>query len=340
MSQSDDHDFAQTDAAHRAPVRRQFHSTDAPLIVTPTLVSRVDSTPWSERPHDAGSSVDRSGREVEHPDQHADRLGLEPNKNVAFEHWDEYWRKVHGPKFAYNEPGSTSELVLRYDQLHRIASGPSSQFRPPYRAMTDEHGRLLEDPSAHVPSYGRPRWDGLAYIAYGSTEDIGRTLEQEKFAKRIIADEQTAFRVVTRGIAREHIIIPSALHRDAVSLVKIHVRRPEHTRESFQQWWLNAHVDAVLSKPATHTHVRRYAQLHTIGSTQDDPEGEVIDGISVLSFASLNDVEDYLSTADYREIEQHEHEACSDAGEFWTALNYSVINRLAPELATARNTVR
>lgn len=121
-----------------------------------------------------------------------------------------------------------------------------------------------------------------------------------------------------------------------MSVVKIHVRRPERTREAFQQWWLQAHVDAVLSKVATHTYVRRYAQLHTIGTTQEDPEGEAIDGITVLSFASLNDVEDYLVTADYRDIESHEREVCSDAGEFWTALNYSLINRLMPEVATVR----
>ncbi|WP_244816460.1 hypothetical protein [Caballeronia sp. Lep1P3] len=86
----------------------------------------------------------------------------------------------------------------------------------------------------------------------------------------------------------------------------------------------------------THSYVRRHAQLHTIGTTQENPEGEAIDGNSVLSFASLNDVEDHLVAAHYRDIELHEREACSDAGEFRTALNHSVINRLMPELATAR----
>lgn len=109
--------------------------------------------------------MDRDGREVEHPDRRTDELALKPTPNLASEHGDEYWRKVHSPKFAYHEPGSTSERVLHYDQLHRIASGPSSHFTPPYRAMTDEQGRLLQDPSAHVPRHARPRWDGPAYIA-------------------------------------------------------------------------------------------------------------------------------------------------------------------------------
>ncbi|WP_250456267.1 hypothetical protein [Caballeronia sp. ATUFL_M2_KS44] len=81
--------------------------------------------------------------------------------------------------------------------------------------------------------------------------------------------------------------------------------------------------------------MRLDAQLHSNGTTQDDVGGEAIDGIPVLSFASLNDVEDCLLTADHRDIESHERETCSDAGGFWTALNYGVINRLVPELPTA-----
>ena len=299
-------DFSSSDNLHRAPERRQFTATTKPLIVTPTFVSRVDDTAWGVRPRDEGSSKGRDGREVPHPDRHPDALAIEPDPNLAFEHWDEYWRKVHGPKFAYDEPGSSSELVLRYDQLHRVASGPSSFFRPPYRAMTEGGGRLVSDPEKRVPAFGRPRWDGLAYIVYSEDADIERTLGQEKFARRIIADEQVAFRMVTREIAREHILIPSARHRDPISLVKIHVRRPELTREAFQQRMLVEDAERVLAQPATHPYVRRYAQLHTIGSTQEDPEGSRIDAVSVLAFASLNDVEDYLVSSDHEAIEASE----------------------------------
>ena len=84
--------------------------------------------------------------------------------------------------------------------------------------------------------------------------------------------------------------------------------------------------------------MRRYAQLHNIGSAQlPDPEGQFIDAISVLSFASVNDVEDYLLTDSYRAIEADEATFIDLArSEFWTGLNYSVINRLLPELATRR----
>jgi hypothetical protein len=245
---------------------------------------------------------------------------------------------VHGPKFAYEEPGSTSHLVQRYDQLHRLPSGPSTYFRPPYRAMIDTAGELVSDPAAHVPPLARPKWDGLAYIAYASKADMEATLQgQDQYAKRIIADEQVAFRMVTREICEEHILIPSAQHRDAISLVKIHKRRLDWSREQFQQHMLHKHAELLMSKGATHTYVRRYAQLLNIGSTQTDPEGSVIDSMSILAFASVNDVEDYLLTSDYAEIEADEAAASGEVTEFWTAVNYSVINRLVPELATARS---
>ncbi|WP_182086302.1 EthD domain-containing protein [Aureimonas sp. ME7] len=331
-----DEGFERADNEHRAPLRTQFRSTTRPLIVTPTFLTRADDTSWRERPHDEGSSRGRSGSGVEHPDRRPQALALEPDPDLAFEHWDEYWRKVHGPKFAWNEPGSSSERVLRYDQVHRIAAGPSSFFAPPYRAMVDETGRLPSDPEKRVPRMERPRWDGFAYIAYESEADIEATLGQEKFARRIIADEQTVFRMVTREIAREFILIPSARHRDPISLVKIHVRRPELTRDEFQHRLLDEHADLVMSKGATHEFVRRYAQLHNIGSTQEDPEGVKIDAVSVLSFASVNDVEDYLVSPDHGAIEKSENALAGAGSEWWTAVNYGVINRLMPELATQR----
>jgi len=243
---------------------------------------------------------------------------------------------VHGPKFAWYEPGSSSELVLRYDQVHRVASGPSSLLPPPYRAMVDADGRLPSDPERRVPDFGRPRWDGLAYITYAEEADIARTLEQDKFAQRIIADEQTAFRIVTREITREFILIPSARHRDAISLVKIHVRRAGLTRDEFQRRLLDEHAPLVLAQGATHEFVRRYAQLHNIGSTQEDPEGSRIDAVTIMAFASMNDVEDYLVSDDHYAIEASENALAGEGSEWWTAVNYSVINRLLPELATVR----
>lgn len=329
-------DFARADNLHRPPLGETHAPTGEPLIVTPTFLSRADDTPRRDRPQDTGSTKDRHGHEVRHPDWRPHAPALEREPNLAFEHWDEYWRKVHGPKFAWDEPGSSSARVLRYDQVHRIASGPSSFFRPPYRAMIDADGRLPSDPWAHVPGYRRPRWDGFAYIAYADEADLTATLEQEKYAERIIADEQTVFRMVTREITREHILIPSERHRDPISLVKIHIRRPELDRDTFQHRLLGDHADLVLAQGATHELVRRYAQLHTTGSTQEDPEGSRIDAVSVFAFASLNDVEDFLVHPDHAMIEASEEALAGEGSEWWTAINYAVINRLAPEVATKR----
>lgn len=327
-------DFDRTDNLHRPPIGTTNGSTTQPLIVTPTFVSRVDDTPRGERPQDSGASTSKHGHEVHFPNWRSHALALEDNPNLAFEHWDEYWRKVHGPKFAWDEPGSSSALVLRYDQVHRIASGPSSFFPPPYRAMIDDEGKLPSDPHKRVPPLQRPRWDGLAYITYAEQPDIEATLQQEKFAKRIVADEQVAFRMVTREITREYIFIPSARHRDAISLVKIHMRSKELSREQFQHRMLHEHAQLVLNNPATHEFVRRYAQLHNIGSTQKDPEGSQIDVVSIFSFASMNDVEDYLVSEGHAVIASSEDALTGEGSEWWTAVNYSVINRLMPELAT------
>jgi len=328
-------DFDRSDNQHRPPLGTTRAPTGKPLIVTPTFVSRVDNTARSERPQDSGASKSRHGHEVHLPNWRPHALALEGEPNLAFEHWDEYWRKVHGPKFAWDEPGSSSAAVLRYDQVHRIASGPSSFFPPPYRAMVTDEGKLPEDPEKRVPAYQRPRWDGFAYIAYAEQDDIERTLSQEKFDQRIVADEQVAFRMVTREITREYILVPSARHRDPVSLVMIHMRAPHLSREEFQQRLLGEHAQLVLAQPATREFVRRYAQLHNIGSTQKDPEGSRIDAVSVLAFASLNDVEDYLVSDDYAAIQASHDALLGEGSEWWTGINYSVINRLLPEVATA-----
>jgi hypothetical protein len=325
------------DNRHRPPYRETYRTTTAPLIVTPTFLTRADNTPRAMRPLDEGATRGRTGEAIENPDAEPAEIALEAGPALGFEHWDEYWRKVHGPKFAYEEPGTDNEPVLRYDQVHRLAGGPSSYFRPPYHAMTTPDQKLVADPYAQVPAYQRPRWDGFAYIAYAAEADISRVLKQPQYDKRVVADEQTAFRMVTRSITREYILLPSAQHRDPISLVKIHYRQPHLSREEFQARLLGAHAALLLAQSATHTYVRRYAQLHNIGSTQFDPEGSLMDAISVLSFASINDVEDYLVSDEYRAIEADEATFTDlTQSEFWTGVNYSVINRLLPELATLR----
>ncbi|WP_061937662.1 hypothetical protein [Aureimonas sp. AU22] len=61
-----------------------------------------------------------------------------------------------------------------------------------------------------------------------------------------------------------------------------------------------------------------------------------MDAVSVLAFASLNDVEDFLVSSDHETIAASEDALCGEGSEWWTAVNYSVINRIEPELATER----
>lgn len=77
--------------------------------------------------------------------------------------------------------------------------------------------------------------------------------------------------------------------------------------------------------------VRRYVQLHNIGPTRKNPEAAKIDAVSILSFACVNDVEDYLVSEDCGEIETSEMVLPGEGSEFGTAITYGAIDRLAPE---------
>jgi hypothetical protein len=47
----------------------------------------------------------------------------------------------------------------------------------------------------------------------------------------------------------------------------------------------------------------------------------------------MNDVEDYLVSSDHAAIEASENASAGEGSEWWSAINYSVINRLLPEVA-------
>jgi hypothetical protein len=98
----------------------------------------------------------------------------------------------------------------------------------------------------------------------------------------------------------------------------------------------------VLARAATHQYVRRYAQLYNVGPAN---EGELFwhevgsrwDGITVMSFAGVTDLEDYLMTDHYAAVQADEGKfTAAEGSEYWTALNYNIINRLYPERITKR----
>jgi hypothetical protein len=182
----------------------------------------------------------------------------------------------------------------------------------------------------------------MAYLAFETLEDLKAVLTQEELRTKIVPEDQAIFRELAPVVSMEHIILPSVTQRDPILLVKTHRKQDGMSRLEFQDYWLYQHADLVLAKLATHQYVKRYVQLHNVGPISEDeplwhPAGSQIDGITIMAFANINDVEDFLMTVDYKEIEVDEHRITDpEKSEYWTALNYNVVNRVYPEQATRR----
>jgi hypothetical protein len=163
--------------------------------------------------------------------------------------------------------------------------------------------------------------------------------------EKILPEERAIFRDLAPLLARQYVIVPSASGRDALTLVMTHVRRTGIDRETFQARWLGRHADLVLAQPDTKRFVRRYAQLHNVGKPVEGepfyhPQTSLIDGVSLLAFSGMNDVEDFLQTTSFQAIRDDERKFGDLArGEFWTALNITVANRLGPDRVTERSGV-
>jgi hypothetical protein len=327
----------------RPPYLEKFETTTEPLVVLPAFLSRADSTAASARPRDPKNVVDSSGQPIAEPSERPDQLAFEADPNLNYEKWDEYWRKVHGMRFTYEEgPDDRSmALMLRYDQVHRVPGGPTSFFPPPYQAPVDANGQLFDHVIGNIPAYRRPTYDGFAYMAFHTIEDLTISFGYGKFPAKIVPEERVMFRSVPHLITREHILKASPIHRDPISLIKVHVRKSS-ARQAFQEKWLFEHGKTVMGLPATHRYVTRYAQLHNIGPAKEGelfwhPVGSRWDGITVMSFACMADLEDFLMTDDYAAIDADELEYVDPKqSEYWSALNYNIINRIYPEQETVR----
>lgn len=324
----------------RAPYLQPRPGSDRPLTVLCSLLSRADNTPLAERPRTEGHVLDHAGNVIADPAADAAANAFEGNPNLNFEHWSEYWRKVHGVRFIHaEEPDDHSlERLLRYDQLHRFAPGPTHTNAPPYRAPVDEQGRLWATVVGHVEPYRRPRWDGIAYLNFASPEDIAVVLGNDRVREKILPEDQAIFRDIAPVLSRQYVIVPSDTGNESVTLVKLHVRSPAISREAFQHWWLREH--APLAAAHSKSWIKRYVQLHNIGPIEPGqplyhPQASGIDGVTLMGFASINDLEDFLRSPEHEAIVEDEARvADSAAGEWWTTIGMVLVNRVAPERAT------
>jgi len=324
----------------RAPYLQPQPGSDRPLTVLCSLLSRADNTPLTERRRADGHLLDRAGQVIADPAANATANAFEDNPNLNFEHWGEYWRKVHGVRFIHaDEPDDHSlDRLLRYDQLHRFAPGPTHTNAPPYRAPVDAQGKLWPTVIGHVEPYRRPRWDGIAYLNFAGPEDIALVLGNARVREKILPEDQAIFRDIAPILSRQYLIVPSFTGNEAVTLVKLHVRGSAVGREAFQRWWLHEH--APLAAAQSKGWASRYVQLHNIGPTEPGlpmyhPQASGIDGVTLMGFASLNDLEDFLRRPEQKRIAEDEARMTDPAaGEWWTAVGMVLVNRIAPECAT------
>lgn len=324
----------------RAPYLQPEPGSDQPLTVLCSLLSRSDNTPLAQRRRADGHVLDHAGQAVADPAADAAANAFEGNPNLNFEHWGEYWRKVHGVRFIHTEEADDRSLerLLRYDQLHRFAPGPTHTDAPPYRALVDAQGKLWPTVVGHVEAYRRPRWDGIAYLNFARPEDIAVVLGNARVREKILPEDQAIFRDIAPVLSRQYVIVPSVTGNEAITLVKLHVRSPAISREAFQRWWLREH--APLAAAQSKSWIKRYVQLHNIGPIEPGqplyhPQASGIDGVTLMGFASINDLEDFLRSREHKAIAEDEARVTDSAvGEWWTTIGMVLVNRIAPERAT------
>ncbi|MBI5616149.1 MAG: EthD domain-containing protein [Gammaproteobacteria bacterium] len=306
------------------------HENTAPLIVLNALVLRADSSPpegvRAARPR---YNVNRAGQGIEDAETADRTLALTDRPQLEWEAYDEYWRKVHGPKILHSDgPDDVQTPLLQfYLQQHRVPSGPSSEYAPPYGALPGPDGTLVRDPAARCKPPVRPAWDGLAQLAYRTKEDVARffDLGPGKYGEKIVPDEAVFLRGFGFHLAEEHVIFARGeQRRDPIIMIRCHSRRAGSSRAEFRARWLGAH--AALVAGLAGSRMKRYVQLHNVSTPNDrlyDPVGDRYDGVAIQAFANMNDLEDYLSSEAYARVAADEREFAGGTS-YFTALNYVI----------------
>ena len=284
-----------------------------PIYMLPILACRADSSTEEERPRGASNIIDREGRPVADPTKNPELNCLEGDPNLNWEHWGEFWRKVHGPCAFYKDPETPedriAEAACSYYQIHRMSAAPSSYFCPPYLAPCDENGNLFPYLYDKVPAYKRPRFDGMVYWGARNGED----LKEIAFGKKAVNKFNDQGNIFTRiGVnfqAAEYVIKPHEGKLPPICAVKVH-RRKEGTKKDFCKMLLDTHADEIMKGDLATQLIRRFAYIINLNESEDDlfysEAGQLIDAISVTFFSDMEDCETYFGSDEYRIIEEKE----------------------------------
>ena len=306
-----------------------------PHVMQPILISRADCTPENDpkRPHDTGFIIDNQGHPVERPDLTPELNTLEANPNLMWEHWDEFWRKVHGPRVVYKDGEEDNMVsgVCAYYQIHRLPAGPSSTFKPPYPALTDEKGELYSYIWDKIPAYKRPVFDGLVYWETPTLEDMIPVGFSDHAVNKINHEGQIFIRHLAMGLCAQYVIIPyTKTGLPPICTVKVYYRK-DGTQKEFQKYLLHEHSAMIEQGMMAKKYIKRFAFNFNINQNENEPfynaNGANVDAISVTYFENMLDCENYYASDEYREIERIEAEFVDqEKSEWWTGIVYPVIN--------------
>ncbi|MGE0336774.1 MAG: EthD domain-containing protein [Gammaproteobacteria bacterium] len=303
----------------------------SPLIVLNALVIRADSQPpEGHRRARPRYNVNSAGAGIEDADARDRTLALTDRPQLEWEAFDEYWRKIHGPKILHVDGSDDRQtaLLTYYLQQHRIPGGPTSERAPPYAAPLAPDGRLVTDPAARCVPYTRPAWDGIAQLGFRSRADLAAFFDvgPGKYGQKIVPDEAVFIRGFGFHVAEEHLVVAADRRQHPVVLLKTHVRNAGLTRAQFRGYWMADYAERVRRAATATGLVRRYAQLVNVSEPGDalyDAVGDRIDGVGALSFANMNDVEDFIASDAHAALCAEEQAFAAESA-YFTALNYLI----------------
>lgn len=286
-----------------------------PNVMFPLLLKRADCSSDEKRDRADGFIIDIDGNPVTDPCNEPERIALESDPNLNFEHFGEFWRKIHGERIIYRDGDDDNHCdgVCSYYQIQRVAAGPSSAFPPPYPVALDPDGTMAEHLHDKLPEYKRPSADGFVYWAAPALEDLMPVGSSRKQEKKISWDSLLFLRNFTGSLCAEYIILPSAEPGKVppVCTVKVHYGKGS-SQEEIQRRLIEEHSDFIMKGQLAQKLIKRFAYICNINKNEDEPfynkSGVEIDAYSVTYFKDMADCDKYYASDEYRQVADRESE--------------------------------